>query len=222
MELEELQSGIYWEQTKKGLSLWTKSLVQGQCVYGERLRENGTYRQWVLTKSKFAAALAKGLQNIQLKKNDIVLYLGASTGTTVSHISDIVGEKGMVFAIEFSFQMMRNLVFLAETRKNIAPLLADANHLEQYMPFVCEVDFLYQDVAQKNQAEIFLKNLQFLKKGGQGLLCVKARSIDITAQPRTIYAQIRRQLEKEVKIIAEKELDPFERDHCVFLVEKKE
>ncbi len=222
MTLQELQQSIFIEKTAKSTMFWTKSLIPGQCVYGERLRDNGQYRQWVLIKSKFAAALAKGVQNIQLKKGDIVLYLGASTGTTVSHVSDIVGEKGMVFAVEFSFQMMRNLVFLAETRKNIAPILADANHPETYMPFVCEADFVYQDIAQKNQAEIFLKNLPFLKKGGQALLCVKARSIDITAQPKTIYAHVRRQLEKEVKIIAEKELDPFEKDHCVFLVEKKE
>jgi fibrillarin-like pre-rRNA processing protein len=220
MTLEQLQDGIFWEKTVKSTMFWTKSLVPGQQVYGERLRESGAYRQWIPNKSKLAAALLKGVRNIQLKKGDCVLYLGASSGTTVSHISDIVGEKGMVFSVEFSFQMMRNLVFLAETRKNIAPILADANHPEQYMPFVCEVDFLYQDIAQKNQAEIFLKNLQFLKNGGQGVLCVKARSVDITAQPKSIYMHVRRQLEKEVTIIAEKQLDPFEKDHCVFLVEK--
>ena len=29
----------------------------------------------------------------------IVLYLGASSGTTVSHVSDIIGEKGSVFSL---------------------------------------------------------------------------------------------------------------------------
>lgn len=222
MTLKQIQDGVFIEQTKRGTMYWTKNLLPGETVYDEKLSPDGLYRQWSIKKSKLAAGLAKGLNQIPIKKGDIVLYLGASTGTTVSHISDIVGEKGMVFAVEFSFYMLRRLVLLAEKRKNIAPILADANHPEQYMSLVCEADFLFQDIAQKNQVAIFLKNLQFLKAGKFAMLCVKAKSIDVTAEPRKVYDHVKKQLEKEVKIHWQKQLDPFDKDHCLFLVEKKE
>ena len=220
--IQETQIGIYIERTKRGDVFWTKNLTPGQTVYDEKLSLDGMYRQWSPKKSKIGAALAKGLHPLPVKAGDVVLYLGASTGTTVSHISDIVAEKGTVFAVELSFYMLRRLVFLAEKRKNIAPILADANHPEGYMHLVCEADFLFQDIAQKNQVQIFLKNLQFLKAGKYGMLSIKAKSIDVTADPRKVYEQVKKQLEKEVKIVWQKQLDPFERDHCVFLVEKRE
>ncbi len=218
---QEIQTGLYVEKTKKGLVFWTENLLPGQTVYDENLSGNGALRQWSLKKSKIGAALAKGLPRLPLQKGDVVLYLGASTGTTVSHLSDIVGEKGMIFAVEFSFFMLRRLVFLAEKRKNIAPILADANHPEIYVPYVCEVDFLFQDIAQKNQVEIFLKNLCFLKNGKQGMIAVKAKSIDVVADTRKIYEHVKKQLEKEVKILWHRQLDPFEKDHCLFVVEKR-
>lgn len=222
MTLKQIQDGIYSEETKRGTIYWTKNLLPGETVYDEKLTSDGMYRQWSIKKSKLAAGLAKGLNQIPIKKGDVILYLGASTGTTVSHISDIVAEKGMVFAVELSFYMLRRLVLLAEKRKNIAPILADANHPEQYIPLICEADFMFQDIAQKNQVGIFLKNLQFLKSGKYAMLCVKAKSIDVTAEPRRVYEHVKKQLEKEVKIHWQKQLDPFDRDHCLFLVEKKE
>ncbi|MFA6888724.1 MAG: fibrillarin-like rRNA/tRNA 2'-O-methyltransferase [Candidatus Woesearchaeota archaeon] len=220
MTLQEIQQGIYKEQSKKGTSFWTKNLLPGQSVYDEKLIMDGKYRQWSVQKSKLGAALAKGLKLLPVKKGDVVLYVGASTGTTVSHVSDIVGYEGMVFAVELSFFMLRRLVFLAEKRKNIAPILADANHPETYMPLVCEADFVFQDIAQKNQVAIFLKNLKFLKPGKKAILSVKAKTIDVCADPRTVYEKVKMQLEKEVKVIWSVRLDPFEKDHAIFVVEK--
>jgi len=151
-----------------------------------------------------------------------VLYLGASTGTTVSHVSDIVGEDGMVYAIDIAPRVLRDLVFLAEKRKNISPILGDANRPSTYMPYITSADFLYQDVAQRNQAEIFLKNARmFLKPECFGFLCVKAKSIDIARPVKQIYAEIRQMLEKELTIVDFRILDPFERDHCAYVCKKK-
>lgn len=218
---QELQPGVYKEETRRGPVFWTENLLPGQTVYDEKLSGNGELRQWSIKKSKIAAALAKGLPKIPVEKGDVILYLGASTGTTVSHLSDIVGQKGMIFAVEYSFYMLRRLVFLAEKRKNIAPILADAHHPEQYQATICEVDFLFQDISQKNQVEIFLKNFKFLKQSGKAMLALKAKSIDVVADPRQVYARVQQQLEKEVKILWQRNLDPFEKDHCVFLVEKR-
>jgi len=211
------------EKKKKGFSFYTKNLVPGKDVYGEKLvREKGVeYREWNITRSKLGAGLAKNLNKLKLGKGDLVLYLGASTGTTVSHISDIVGKSGLVFALEFAPRVLRELVFLAEKRKNIAPILADCNRPEQYYDKVCVSDFMFMDIAQRNQVEIFLKNFQFLKDGGQAILCVKARSIDVTKKPGLIFDMVKKELVRnKINIIDYKNLDPYEKDHCLFLCSK--
>jgi len=77
------------------------------------------------------------------------------------------------------------MVFVAEERGNIAPIMADANRPERYAHLISEVDTVFMDIAQKQQAEIFIKNCKlFLKPGGFGLLAVKARSIDVTKESK--------------------------------------
>src|SRR3989338_7801034 len=178
---------IYEQMIGKKRILYTKSLARGISVYGENLvKESGDeYREWDATRSKLASFIFKGADQISVKPGDVVLYLGASTGTTVSHVSDIVGSDGFIFAVDSAHRVMRNLIFLAEQRTNIAPIIADANKPEEYIDKMCEADFLYQDVAQKNQVEIFLKNSDiFLKQSGFAMLAVKARSVDVTKQPK--------------------------------------
>ena len=151
-----------------------------------------------------------------------MLYLGSSTGTPVSHVSDIVGEEGMVFAVDIAPRMMRDFVFLCNERKNLSPILADSAKVDILKERVSAVDVVYQDVAQKNQVEIFLKNINmFLKDGGYGLLAVKARSMDVTKQPKIIFKSVKEQLEKELQIIDYRELDPFQKDHAMFICKKK-
>ena len=156
----------------KGRKIYTKNLVPGKIVYGEQLVkvQGEEYRQWAPTRSKLGAALEKGTDYISLNEGEIVLYLGASSGTTVSHVSDIVGKDGFVFALDFAPRTTRELVFLCEQRKNVEPMLADAAKPETYKEDVVEkVDFVFQDIAQKNQVGIFLANDEmFLKSGGLG------------------------------------------------------
>ncbi|MBU0615024.1 MAG: fibrillarin-like rRNA/tRNA 2'-O-methyltransferase [Nanoarchaeota archaeon] len=204
--------------------LHTKNLIRGNTVYTERLvKEAGEeYREWDPRKSKLCAAILKGCTNIGIRKGDIVLYLGASTGTTPSHVSDIVGQDGFIFALDFAPRVVRELVFVAEKRKNIAPILADANNPESFKDRISQVDIVYMDIAQKNQAEIFLKNIkEFLKPGGYALLAVKAKSVDIARKPKAIYNEVRQKLEKEVTIIDFRTLEPFELDHCMFVCKTK-
>lgn len=214
--------GVYERPKGNRFSLLTKSLVPGKRVYGENLRrEKGVeYREWDPNRSKLAAALMKGISQIGIKENDYVLYLGAASGTTPSHISDIIGKNGFIYAIDFAPRVVRDLTFLAEDRKNIAPMLADASKPETYYKNISEVDVIYQDIAQREQAEIFLSNFRFLKKDGFALLCVKARSVDVAMKPKQVFKEMREKLEKEVKIVDYRELDPFEKDHCIFVCKK--
>lgn len=214
-----------FEEKKKRRTLLTKNLLPGEKVYGEKLiRENGVeYREWNPYKSKPAAAIMKGLNQFGLKPGDKVLYLGASSGTTVSHFSDIVGKEGMIFALDFAPRVVRDLVRLCEKRPNLAPLLEDANKPDTYKDkIIYPVDFLFQDIAQKNQAEIFAKNIDvFLKKGGYALLAVKARSIDITKKPKSIFNQVKSFLRERFEIVDYRELAPFEKDHAFFVCKKR-
>jgi len=198
----------------------TENLVPGQLVYGERImrRKGKEFRIWDPKRSKVGASLQKGMR-IPLKDGMKILYLGVASGTTASHISDEV-PNGMIYGVDPAPRVLREFLLLSETRKNLVPILRDANRPETYKHLVPEVDFLIQDVAQPNQAQIFLKNVHaFLKKGGYAFVAVKARSIDVTANPKKVFKAFKHEI-KELKIIEEKSLEPFERDHLAILIQK--
>ncbi len=213
-----------FESQGKKRQLYTENLTPGKKVYGEKLViENGAeYREWDASKSKLAAAILKGSPNIGIRKNDAVLYLGSASGTTASHVSDIVGKEGLIFAVDVAPRVMRDLIFLCYERKNIVPILANANKVDELKERISAADIVYQDVAQKNQVEIFLKNIDlFLKADGYALIAVKARSIDVTKQPKQIFREVKEILEKNLVIIDYRELEPFQKDHCMFICKKK-
>ena len=214
---------VYESQEGKKIHLYTVNFVPGKNVYGEKLvNENEIeYREWDAYKSKLAACILKGVLNIGIRKKDIILYLGAASGTTVSHVSDIVGSNAFIFAIDIAPRVMRDLIFLCYERKNIAPILADANKVDTLKERISAVDVIYQDVAQKNQVDIFLKNIKlFLKNEGYALLAVKARSIDVTKNPKQIFKEVKERIEKDLKIIDYRELEPYQKDHCMFICKK--
>lgn len=203
--------------------IYTKSILPGKKHFDERIaKEKGIeYREFDPKRSKLAAAIMKGCTNTGIRKNDVILYLGVSHGYTASFISDIIGKEGFIFGIDPAPRVIRDLVFLAEKRRNIVPVLADANHPEEYVKRVSGADVVYQDISQKNQAEIFIKNCRlFLKKGGYGLLAVKARSINVKTPSRIIFEEVRKELEKEFTVIDYRILEPFEKDHCMIIIKK--
>ncbi|MBL7054394.1 fibrillarin-like rRNA/tRNA 2'-O-methyltransferase [Candidatus Woesearchaeota archaeon] len=204
--------------------IYTINLIPGKTVYDEKLVRRGgvEYREWNPRKSKLAAAILRGCPNIFIRKGSVVLYLGSSTGTTVSHVSDIVGREGFIFAMDLAPVVTRSLVFVCKYRNNIAPVLADANKPLDFADKISSVDIIYQDIAQKNQLDIFLKNIDlFLKDGGYALLAVKARSINVGKNPKDIFREIKRELENNLIIIDYRELEPFQKDHCMFVCKKK-
>ncbi len=200
--MKELQEGVYMDNRK----LFTK--------------DNDGYRYWDPRSSKLATSILKGM-SCPIKKDSKVLYLGAAHGYTASFVADIAKE-GLVVAIDFAPRVVRDLVFASEKIKNMTAILADANRPESYYHYAPAADIVYQDIAQKNQVEIFLKNTNlFLKKNGYGFLAIKARSIDTTQEPRKVFREARAELEKSVKIIDSRQLEPFQKDHCMFLCRKE-
>lgn len=221
---ESFFKGIFEIKKGRKKSLLTRNLAPGISVYGERLIKEGDseYREWSPLNSKLSAAIVKGIKQTGILPGNTALYLGASTGTTVSHVSDILGKDGFVFALDSAPRVVRELVFVCEQRPNMAPILADAGQPDTYKDRVTQVDWLYQDIAQKNQVEIFLKNVSlFLKQGCLGLFVVKSRSIDVTKQPAALFEQVQKELEQKVLVIDKILLDPYQKDHCMFVCRKK-
>ncbi|MEM4257881.1 MAG: fibrillarin-like rRNA/tRNA 2'-O-methyltransferase [Candidatus Thermoplasmatota archaeon] len=213
--------GVYQEKDR----LFTVNPPQchGMKVYNERLVtvDDVEYRSWNPYRSKLAAALQKGLV-LDLTPTTSVLYLGAATGTTVSHLSDII-THGIIYAVEYSPIAATKLLTVCEKRTNIIPILEDAFHPDRYSPYVSPVDLIYQDISQRNQAEIFITNIKrYLKPDGRALLMVKARSIDVALKPKQAYEQVINILKKDDLIVHQKiELAPFEKDHAALLVSRK-
>ena len=146
-----------------------------------------------------------------------MLYLGASTGTTVSHISDIVDHNGMIFAVEHASRVARDFLDrVASYRKNIIPILQDARHPEQYFSIYGKVDVVYSDIAQPDQTEIAIANCKkFLKDGGYMFMTIKARSIDVTQSPSKIIESEIRKLESDFTVIQAIGLEPYDKDHAM-------
>jgi fibrillarin-like pre-rRNA processing protein len=207
---QEISPGVFTIEIEGQGRLATFSL-DPEPVYGERILDG--YRIWDPFRSKLAALLQKGIgRGLSLSRGSRVLYLGAATGTTVSHISDIACD-GMIYAVEFSPRSMRDLLPLCERRKNIIPILADAARPESYCSLVEPVDLVYQDVAQRNQAEIAsLNSALYLKPGGDLILMVKTRSIDVTAVPQAVFRAEVQGL-KGLDVVESEDLLPFHQDH---------
>lgn len=205
--------------------LMTENLVIGERVYGEELVKKGDkeFRVWDHMRSKPAAALKKGLKNFPLEKGMKVLYLGVASGTTVSHFSDIVGREGIIYGVEISERVLRELVPIAEKRGNIVPILGDARKPEEYENLVLEkVDLVYEDVADPDQIKILVRNCEkFLRDGGYAMIAIKSQSIDVTKPPKKVYAEAIEELGKYFEVVDSVELDPFERHHLFVVLRKR-
>ena len=154
-------------------------------VYRERMIQG--YRLWSPKRSKLSALYHLG-RGVELEKHYRVLYLGAANGTTVSHVADYVD---VVYAVEPAPRPMQDLLVVAQKRRNIIPLMADARTPERYLPLVEEVDIIYQDVAQPDQVAILLANTRFLAEGGVMVFMLKPRSIDVTRSPAEVAATVK-------------------------------
>jgi fibrillarin-like pre-rRNA processing protein len=215
---------VYWIEFDDGTKkLATVNLASGSQVYGEKLLEIGgvEYRLWDPYRSKLAAAILKNIKEVPIKSNSCVLYLGAASGTTASHVSDIIGTNGSMYCVEVSSRPLRDLLLVCGRRPNMAPILASARDICSYSSLVKKADVIYQDVAQPDQTDILLANVRaFLNDGGHAVLALKARSIDVTKEPREIFRDEMDKLDKEMDVVDAKTLDPYERDHAMLVLKK--
>lgn len=210
---KEIFPGIF----KINEKLYTENSSPGVKVYGEKLiREQGKeFREWDPFRSKLSAGILNGLKNFSLSQKMNVLYLGASAGTTSSHIADIIAKEGIIYCVEFSSRMMQELMSVCEKKKNMIPILGNANNPQEYENLILEkVDFIYQDIAQKNQAEILLKNSEVFSPL-YAVLAIKSRSINSIKNPKKIFKEEIKKLKEKFDILEIIDLKPYDRDHIL-------
>jgi fibrillarin-like pre-rRNA processing protein len=212
-------SGVY--KLKGKIFTENPTDCRGLKIYNERLisYKGKEFRSWNPYRSKLAAAILNGFTSIHFSPKNKILYLGAATGTTVSHLSDI-STGGTIYAVEYSPLAVKKLLEICKVRSNIVPILADANHPERYFSSVPKVDFIYQDISQRNQADIFIDNVNiFLKQDGVGILMIKARSIDVSSSPKKIYDAVIDKIKKQkLNVTNLIDLSPYEKDHAAVVI----
>jgi len=216
--------GVFVSKAKVD-SICSLNMVPGVSVYGEKRiectaegeTEKKEYRLWNPYRSKLVAGIYNGVDSIHMGPGSKVLYLGGASGTTVSHVSDVVGPTGAVYAVEFSHRSGRDLVEMAKRRPNIVPIIEDARYPVKYRALVPMVDCIFMDVAQPDQSRILALNAQsFLKNGGHYVISIKANCIDSTLDAAVVFADEVNKMKKDrLKPLEQVTLEPFERDHCV-------
>ncbi|MFC5279598.1 fibrillarin-like rRNA/tRNA 2'-O-methyltransferase [Halorubrum rubrum] len=182
--------------------------TRGTPVYGEPT--DGEWRAWDPERSKLGGMFELGF-DVGLSGGETVLYLGAASGTTVSHVADFAGAT---YAVEFAPRPARDLLEAAEPRDRLFPLLKDARKPETYAHVVeSDLDALVQDVATRGQAAVATRNARFLADDGRLLLAVKARSEDVTAEPDDVFTEVLAELEGAYEVLETGRLDRFHEDH---------
>jgi len=216
--LEDKQH-IFWFQVEGEKKLATENLMPGNQVYNEKLLnvKGVEYRIWNPFRSKLAASIMNGLKDFPFNKKSDVLYLGVSTGTTISHISDIVGQDGIIFGVEHATRVARDFLDrVASHRKNIVPIIQDARKPEEFFSVYKKVDVVYVDIAQPDQTDIAIENCKlYLKSGGYLFLIIKTRSIDVTKDPKRVIKNEIKKLESLFEIKQTIDLQPYDKDHAM-------
>lgn len=219
--MEDVKNNFFWVKVDGQEKLATENLVAGNQVYKEKLvnKKGIEYRVWDPFRSKLAAVIMNGLEIFPFKEKSKVLYLGVSTGTTISHISDIVGPGGIIFGVEHSSRVARDFLDrVASYRKNIIPIMQDARQPQQYFSVFGKVDIVYVDIAQPDQTDIAIANCKmYLKNQGYLFLVIKTRSIDVTKAPRKIIENEKKKLKTNFELEQVIDLMPYDKDHAIVI-----
>ena len=218
----------------EGRNVWTVNANPGVAVRGESLRKfrGVEHRRWDPNRSKLGAGLLRTRNDPSLLLPDAgstILYLGAGHGTTISHLHDhLCGAKnrfgGRLVAVDLAPRCLRDLTYLAEHRPGLVPVLGDARKFDAWGVLIpSRVDWLFQDVAQAGQVDIFLSAVRrFLSQDGIGLLSLKAASERHNdGGDEDIFAAAIAQLSSEVELLEHINLTGFEDQHALFVVRRR-
>lgn len=206
--------------TEKG-RLYTRSPFKKSTTGARVIERAEYYHEWDPYRSKIAAALTRKLERLLIAEDSRVLYLGCGSGTTVSHISDIVRD-GIVFAVDISEKEMRLLYVLLKDRMNVAPVLADARDPHSIGTCVgTDVDVIIQDIASRDQVDIFARSARhLLRSGGEVYLSLKTKSISSTSPPTRTLDEVKERLRREFTLLRSVNLRGYQDHHWLLHLRK--
>ena len=227
---------ISWAVRYDRRAIWSINSTPKSSVYGESLKrfEGTEYRRWDPNRSKLGAGLMRtkyDKSNLLPKKGSTVLYLGAGHGTSISHLYDhLCGQNnihgGRIVAVDLASRCLRDLTHLAKTRPGLVPVLGDARKHSAWGVLVPRrVDWLFQDVAQSGQVDIFIAACKrFLNLDGIGLLSLKAARERWTGEDEQhLFSSVEEKLSENGFEIEESiELTGYEDNHVLFVARRIE
>lgn len=200
--------------------LFTEAAGPPPAVYGERWVHDGrrSFRSFEPGRSKLSAGLVREWSGPVPRVGESWLYLGAATGTTASHVADLVGPEGRVYAVERSPRPFARLLSLAERWPNLLPILGDAREVRELSALVAPVHGVYADIAQPDQVAIVRANAELFLEGREAavVLALKTASMGRERDPAGHLAAAEHELASAVELVPSVRLDPFHRGH--FLV----
>ena len=219
--MKQIFPGIFQD----GERILTKNTVPSFRPFGEdTVKSRGSeFRVWNPCRSKLGAAIAKGISTVPIGEGSKVLYHGAAHGMTPTFVANIVGNSGIVYAVEFSERCFKDLLPLCDKYTNIVPILADSRKPELFS-WIEKGDVVYVDIAQPDETEIAIRNCrEFLKSKGYLMIAIKSRSIDITKSPGRIYKEEMEKIKRAgFEIVDWKTLDPMEKAHAFIVARSKD
>lgn len=225
---------LSWAVLSERRALWTRNADPGNTTYGESLRriEDAEHRRWDPNRSKLAAAIIKtsgDRRDLLPEPGSEALYLGAGHGTTVSHVHDhlcgLDNEMGgRLVAVDLAPRCLRDLTHLARSRRGLVPVLGDARRYTAWGSLLpSRVMWLFQDVAQAGQVDIFLGACdRFLELGGSGLLSLKAMSERWSEDgEQGIFSRVEERIvDHGLEMVEAISLSGFEENHVLFHVRR--
>jgi fibrillarin-like rRNA methylase len=217
LEPDPLSPRLYRRRSTDRTELWTEAAGDRPPVYGERWRESGgtAYRSFEPGRSKLAAGIVGGWSGSLPQPGERWLYLGAASGTTASHVADLVGPTGHVYAVEWSVRPFARLLATSDRWPSLHPILSDARAPELYADLVPPVQGVYADIAQPDQVAIVLKNAELLLSGPGGtvLMALKTASMGRDRSAPRHRESAEAELAAYVELAPAIRLDPFHRAH---------
>mgnify|MGYP001189385973 FL=1 len=180
-----------------------------------QLRVKNNWINWNPYTSKLAAYILGNGKFWPFTDKKIVLYLGAAEGNTVSFLSHIC-HQGRVIAVDISSVSMAELLKVVEERKNIIPCLEDAHFPNRYKLQANIPDIIYQDIAQGDQIEIFIRNYEYFRPKC-GFLMLKTGSMH--GKKMDILEEVKYTLKENFKQVHIVDISNWAKGHNAYFVE---
>ncbi|KAH8337495.1 hypothetical protein KR059_012238 [Drosophila kikkawai] len=220
-------SGVFlYRNSVDAIQLLTRNTSSSSDDYGEQRimadfrGKRCEFRSWSPFQSKLAAGIMSGVNDLHLHSGAKVLYLGAGFGHSVTHVSDIVGETGMVYAVEQGIWSGRQLMALASHRPNIVPIIEDATMPYKYCRQVpAGIDVIFCELPQADQVRSLMLNARhFLAPGGHFVAFLHGPSIDSkVCLMEAIEAESERLMLQQLEPLEMVILDPFKPGYAMVI-----